>query len=699
MHDLTFLPFLQDLAVVMIVAAVVTVTFQWLRLPVVLGYILAGVIIGPHTPPSPLIGDEATIRTLAELGVVFLMFSLGLEFSLRQLRKVGLAALLAALLEILLMVWVGYEIGRAFGWKTMDCIFLGAILSISSTTIIVKALGELGRTKERFAELIFGILVIEDLLAIVMLALLSGVAKTESLETAKVISTTAQLIVFLAVALVLGLLAVPRLLAYVARFKSNEMLLVTVLGLCFGVSLLAVKMNYSVALGAFLIGAVIAEAREVGRIESLLEPIRDMFSAVFFVAIGLMIDPKLLVQYAWPVAVITLAVVIGKVLTCSFGAFVAGNDTRTSLRVGMGLAQIGEFSFIIASLGLTLGVTSNFLYPIAVTVSAITTLLTPFLIKSSDSLVSWFDRAAPPKFINYLSLYTRWIGQWREGRHPSMTSQLIRRWAWQMGLNLTLVAGIFIAAAFLHQSEPSWLPKIPGGAEATHAIFWLGAVLLALPLLIATYRKLQALGMLLSEMAAGRMKSEPRAAGVKAVVANTVPVAGAIGMALLLVVLSATLLPSWRIVGALLVVLAVITAVLWRHFVRVYSKAQIALEETFAQPPPERNPPTPPAQLAGLLRDALIEPVAVTADSSCRGKLIRELALRTETGASVVAIERAGGNVVNPGPDEELLAGDQVLLLGKRPQLDAARRHLLGLAAESAPPRDASTSARSNSNP
>src|SRR5580765_8482577 len=402
MHGVAFL---QDLAVVMIVAGLVTIICHRLKQPVVLGYIVAGVIIGPHTPPFPFIKDEESIQTLAELGVVFLMFSLGLEFSLRKLRKVGFAALIAAALEILLMAWVGYEIGRAFGWKAMDCIFLGAMLSISSTTIIVKALGELGRTKEKFAELIFGILIVEDILAIVMIALLSGIAMTGSLAVGEVFNTTARLAIFLAVSLVLGLLAVPRLLGYVARFKSNEMLLITVLGLCFGVSLLAVKLNYSVALGAFVIGAVIAEAREIHRIEILTEPIRDMFSAVFFVAIGLLIDPKLLGQHGLPVAVITLAVVLGKVVTCAFGAFVAGNDTRTAVRVGMGLAQIGEFSFIIASLGVTLNVTSKFLYPVAVAVSVLTTLLTPYLIKSADGVVSWFDRVAPKPLVNSLAIY------------------------------------------------------------------------------------------------------------------------------------------------------------------------------------------------------------------------------------------------------------------------------------------------------
>src|SRR5262245_41298170 len=304
MHAISFL---QDLAVVMIVAGLVTVVFHRFKQPVVLGYIIAGVIIGPHTPPSPLIHDENTINILAELGVILLMFSLGLEFSLRKLKQVGVSAVIAAALEILLMAWVGYELGRLFGWTVMDSIFLGAILSISSTTIIIKTLSDLGKNKEPFAQLIFGILIIEDILGIAMIALLSGIAMTGAFSLTDVGFTIGKLAVFLVAVLVVGLIAVPRLIGYVARFKSNEMLLITVLGLCFGVSLLALKLGYSVALGAFIIGAVVAEAREIHRIEALVEPVRDMFSAVFFVAVGLQIDPKLLATYWLPIVVITLA--------------------------------------------------------------------------------------------------------------------------------------------------------------------------------------------------------------------------------------------------------------------------------------------------------------------------------------------------------------------------------------------------------
>jgi CPA2 family monovalent cation:H+ antiporter-2 len=672
MHDVKFL---QDLAVVMVAAALATLLCRQFRQPVVLGYLLAGVIIGPHTPPASLITDQGTIQTLAELGVVFLMFSLGMEFNLRKLKQVGAAAFLATTLEILLMAWAGFVIGRLFGWPTMDCVFLGAMLSISSTTIIAKALGELGLTRAPFAHLVFGILVVEDLFAIVMIALLSGIAMTGSLNPGELLTTVGRLAVFLVVALVLGLLAVPPLLARVGRLRSNEILLVTVLGLCFGVSLLAVKLGYSVALGAFVIGAVIAEAREIGRIEDLTAPLRDMFSAVFFVAIGLMIDPRMLLTHWLPILVLTAVVILGKVLAVTFGAFTAGNEPRTALRVGMSLSQIGEFSFIIAALGQTLQVTGTHLYPIAVCVSALTTFSTPYLIRNSDKAIAWFDRTAPPRFVKYLSLYTQWSGQWQASRHQDMAARLARRWTWQMGLNLALVSAIFIAAGFVADWNPDWLKVVPGGHNEIHAAVWLVAMLLSLPLLVATYRKLGAMGMMLGEIAANHFAPASRPVGIQATIANTVPIAGAVAMGLLLLLLSAPFLPTWRIFVFLMVVILAVVVLLRRSLIRIYAKAQASIEETFAQPPPPRHPDAP---LANLLQQAAIETVPIAAESAAAGKLIREIALRTCSGASIVALERAGQTIPNPGPDEELLAGDQVLLLGSRAQLDAALKLLRG---------------------
>ena len=673
MHAVSFL---QDLAVVMIVAGLVTVIFHRFKQPVVLGYIVAGVIIGPHTPPFPLIRDQDTIHTLSELGVILLMFSLGLEFSLRKLKQVGAPAFLAALLEILLLFWVGYEIGQLFGWTNMDSIFLGAMLSMSSTTVIIKVLGDLGKMKERFAQLIFGILIIEDILGIAMIALLSGIAMTGNLSVGDVGLTLGKLGVFLTVVLVIGLISVPRLISYVARFKSNEMLIVTLLGLCFGVSLLAVKFGYSVALGAFIIGAIVAESREIHRIEALIEPVRDMFSAIFFVAIGLLIEPQMLVTYWRPILVITLAVIVGKVLTCSFGAFMGGNDTRTSLRVGMGLAQIGEFSFIIAALGVTLKVTSGFLYPIAVAVSVLTTLLTPVLIQSADGLVNRFDRLAPRPLAHSLEIYTRWVGQLGGQRPTNLANSLVRRWLSQMALNLILIAAVFLSAAFAERHPPRWLTGLGFGEDWLKAALWLASMLVSLPLFIATFRKLQALGLLIAESKVSAAAAGERTAAVRAVVAQVVPIGGALALGLCVLVLSSTFLPTFKVVLVLFGVVAFVAWRLWRSLILVYSKAQVALQETLAQPAVPLPSAALPA-LPALIHEANLATVRLAADSPGAGKLIRELELRTRTGASIIGIERDSSNLINPGPDEELQSGDQVLLLGTPAQLDSARARLL----------------------
>lgn len=675
MHEVALL---QDLAIVMIVAALVTVLFHQLKQPVVLGYILAGVIIGPHTPPFPLIRDEWTIRTLSQLGIIFLMFSLGLEFSLRKLRQVGATAFIGATLAILVMSSAGYSLGQAFGWNTMDSIFLGAILSISSTTIIFKALDDLGLKKERFAELILGILIVEDVLAIVMIAILSGFATTGSFAAGAIAMTVVKLGSFLGILLVAGLIIVPRLLDYVARFKSNEMLLITVLGLCFGVSLLAVRLEYSVALGAFLIGAVVAEARQIVRIETLLEPVRDMFSAVFFVSIGLLINPALLAKYAGPILIITAVVIVGQVLACSIGTFIAGHDRQVSLRVGMGLAQIGEFSFIIAALGLALRVTSDFLYPIAVAVSAITAFTSPYLIRSSDRVAAWFDRTAPQPAKSWLDLYTRWIRTLGSGeRHFGLS--LARKWGWQIGLNLVLISAVFIAASSLRRHAFAWWPDVPRGEDTVKAALWLGAMLASLPLLIAVFRKLHALAMLLSEMSVSRAAGGENTAALRSVVANTILIAGCAGLVLLVLLLSSTILPSWKLLIVQGLIVAGSAVLLRRTFTRLYSKAQFALQETLSQPPVPRHEPAPRA-MPSILREAELTTVRLSEDAGIAGKLIGELQLRTATGASIVGIQRDGESIINPGPDEELRAGDEVLLLGSESQLDAARRMMDGSA-------------------
>ncbi|WP_422418302.1 cation:proton antiporter [Pseudomonas sp. GZD-222] len=577
MHAISFI---QDLAVIMLVAGVVTILFHRFKQPVVLGYIVAGFIIGPHTPPFGLIHDEDTIKTLAELGVIFLMFCLGLEFSLRKLFKVGATAFIAAFLEIVLMIWIGFEIGRWFGWSTMDSLFLGAILAISSTTIIVKALNDLKMKNERFAQLIFGVLIVEDILGIGIIALLSGIAVSGSVSSGEVFSTVGKLSLFMIVALVIGILLVPRLLAYVARFESNEMLLITVLGLCFGFCLLVVKLEYSMVLGAFLIGAIMAESRQLLKIERLIEPVRDLFSAIFFVAIGMMIDPLVLVEYAWPIVVITIAVVLGKMLSCGMGAFIAGNDGRTSLRVGMGLSQIGEFSFIIAALGMTLQVTSDFLYPVAVAVSAITTLLTPYLIRGADPLSLKLAKVVPPRLARVLSLYGEWLRSIQPHGEGALLASMIRRILLQVGVNLALVVAIFFSGGYFAARIGEYLGEWISDVGQQKALIWGAALLLSLPFLIAAYRKLKALSMLLAEMGVKPEMAGRHTQRVRRVIAEVIPLLSLLVIFLLLSALSASILPTSELLVLIAVVAAGVVALLWRWLIRVHTRMQIALLET-----------------------------------------------------------------------------------------------------------------------
>ena len=577
MHAISFI---QDLAVIMLVAGVVTILFHRFKQPVVLGYIVAGFIIGPHTPPFGLIHDEETIKTLAELGVIFLMFCLGLEFSLRKLFKVGATAFIAAFMEITLMIWIGYEIGRWFDWSTMDSLFLGAILAISSTTIIVKALNDLKMKNERFAQLIFGVLIVEDILGIGIIALLSSIAVSGSVSPEEVFSTVGKLSLFMIVALVIGILLVPRVLAYVAKFESNEMLLITVLGLCFGFCLLVVKLEYSMVLGAFLIGAIMAESRQLLNIERLIEPVRDLFSAIFFVAIGLMLDPAILWEYALPIVVITCAVVLGKMLSCGLGAFIAGNDGRTSLRVGMGLSQIGEFSFIIAALGMTLQVTSSFLYPVAVAVSVLTTLMTPYLIRAADPLSLKLAQVMPNRVSRVFALYGEWLRSIQPQGEGALLAAMIRKILLQVGVNLALVIAIFFAGGYFAPRIADYLQGWVMKSSWQNGLIWGAALLLSLPFLIAAYRKLKALSMLLAEMGVKPEMAGRHTQRVRRVIAEVIPILSLLVIFLLLSALSASILPTNELLIVIAVVAAGVAAVLWRWFVRIHTRMQVALLET-----------------------------------------------------------------------------------------------------------------------
>ncbi|WP_005031424.1 cation:proton antiporter [Holophaga foetida] len=391
---------LLDLAMVLGVAAVTTVVCQRFRLPLVLGYLLAGLIIGPHVP-VPLVANLHNVHTLSELGIILLMFSLGIEFSLKKLMRAGPPATLIALIKTGFLTWAGYLAGRLLGWGAVESIFAGAALGISSTMIIARVYQGMG-IKGPVADLVLSALIVEDLLAILMLTLLTAVGSGAGLSLSALLLTIARLAGFLVVVLVFGRWLVPRFIRWVADMGHDETLLITAVGLCFALSLLASRMGYSVALGAFLAGMLVAESGRERKVEHLLSPLKDVFVAIFFVSIGMLIDPTQVLPNWKALLLFGFLVFFGKFVSAAFGALLGGSGLRTSLWIGGSLAQIGEFSFIIVALGQALGVVGPALFPVMVVTSAWTTMTTPLLIKHSDPLADRFERMLPSRLRYFL---------------------------------------------------------------------------------------------------------------------------------------------------------------------------------------------------------------------------------------------------------------------------------------------------------
>jgi len=591
MHEIGFI---RDLAMVMLVAGATTILFQRLRQPVLLGYILAGVLIGPHTP-GVLVADPRVIEDISNLGVVLLMFTLGLEFSVRKLRQVGVGVLLAAVAEVGLMLWIGVGIGEMFGWKGMDSLFLGAIISLSSTMVATRMLSEGGQRHLPFAQLVVGLLVAEDMLAIIMLTLLTAVAIGGSVQAETAFTLIGHLSLFVIVGMILGLLLLPRLVDYVAGFGRSETLLVSVLGICFGASLLAAWMGFSVALGAFLAGAVVAESRSVARVLHLVEPLRDMFAALFFVAIGLKIDPAMLVQYALPALLIAGAVIVGKTLACSVGIFAVGHDARTSLRSGLGMAQIGEFSFVIATLGLSLGVISDFIYPIAVAVSVVCMAASPYLNRSADTLANGLIRLTPRPARLLATSYNGWLASLKPMNENAALAAIFRRLLWHIGINVLLVVTLFMLGAYINAHNWAWFSRLGIGRELRHTLIWASALFLSLPMLIAVYRKAEALGMLLAEIGIRERFAGAYTWAIRNVLARVIPLGTLFALAVLVSALGSTILPRRGVALSLLLVLAVLAVVLWRNLVQMHARLQAALKETLDKPEASASPPVAPS--------------------------------------------------------------------------------------------------------
>lgn len=398
-------PLITDLALILAAAAVITLLFRKLKQPLVLGYIIAGILVSPNFTLFPTILEVHNVQVWAEIGVIFLLFSLGLEFSFKKLVHVGGSSSVAAVTEAIGMSVIGYATGQLLGWTSMDSIFLGALLAVSSTTIIIKAIDELNLKKKKFATLVFGILIVEDIIAIALLVLLATFTTTKQFISLATLMSILKLVFFLVLWFITGIFFIPSLLKKARNLLNDEILLIVSIAMCLLMVYLATKSGFSAALGAFVMGSLLAETTKAETIENLVKPVKDLFGAIFFVSVGMLIDLEMTVDYIGPILLITSVCILGKILTTGFGAFISGNTLKVSIQTGMSLAQIGEFSFIIAALGNSLKVTSDFLYPTIVAVSGITTFTTPYFIKFSTPFYEWINSKLPERWRNSLAKY------------------------------------------------------------------------------------------------------------------------------------------------------------------------------------------------------------------------------------------------------------------------------------------------------
>jgi monovalent cation:H+ antiporter-2, CPA2 family len=649
-------PMIMDLALILGAAAVSTVLFSWLRQPVVLGYLIAGFVVGPYFPFWPTVVDTEGVKLWAEIGVIFLLFGLGLEFSFKKLAKVGKSAFIAASFEIITMSAAGYLFGRALGWKTMDSIYLGAILSMSSTTIIIRAFDEAGLKRKAFASLVFGILIVEDLMAILLMVILSAISVPDSFSATNLAYLAARLVFFLLAWFLVGIYLLPSLLQRIRRFLSNEIMLIVSISLCFLMVVLATKASFSAALGAFIMGSILAETAEGERIERLLTSVRDLFAAVFFVSVGMMINPAILREHFGVVILITLLTVVGKLLGSGFGAVLSGRSLRHSTQAGMSLAQIGEFSFIIASLGVSLKVVSDFLYPIVIAVSAVTTFTTPYMIRYSDSIYSWVERRLPQKFLDRLSHYERAMST--NGKEGAF-ALLWRTYGPLVLLNSVVTIGIGLGA------KEIVLPFLVGlFGESVPVRVAAGAITLLAcsPFLLAIVLKEPK--KLTAEEANTLFRLRNLQFGI-------VLLRSVIGLVLVDVIIhqfaTTRTLPLAFLVSAPVLIylfrsrIGRLYAMVESRFLQNLNAKELAEIESLEKLP----------QLAPW--NAALLQLVVSPDSPLAGQTLEESKFRTKTGATLAMIDRGRRRIFAPDRDQRILPSDELFLIGTDEQLSAAQ--------------------------
>ena len=658
MADIPFL--VKDLALILMVAGIVTIIFKKLKQPLVLGYIVAGFLVSPHMPYTMSVIDETDIKTWADIGVIFTLFSLGLDFSFKKIVKMGASPIIATIVIVFSMMMLGISIGHGFGWSKMDCIFLGGMLAMSSTTIIYKAFDDMGLRQQKFAGMVMSVLILEDILAIVMMVMLSAIAGGNNPDGEQMIGSVIKIAFFLVLWFIVGIFAIPLFLRSVRKLINNETLLIVALGLCCGMAVLSTKVGFSSAFGAFVMGSILAETIEAEKIIKLVEPVKNLFGAIFFVSVGMLVDPKILIEYAIPILALVGSILIGQAIFGTFGFMLGGESLKSAMRCGFSMAQIGEFSFIIASLGLSLGVISNYLYPVVVAVSVITTFLTPYMIRLATPTYQVMEKHLPKRLINILNHFAM--------SHPSTTQQskwksLLR----QMLIN-TVAYSILTAAVialmftfvlpFTRSLFPGW--KLHWYANAITGILTL--VLIA-PFLRAIIMK-------------KNHSNEWKRLWVESSI-NRIPLLFTIVVRFVIALAFIFYICNYltRFTDALMIIIgiAVVSLMIASRWTK---KRSIKMERLFIHNLRSRdimaqvNGEKKPLYEGHLLdRDIHIGDFDVPEDSSWGGKTLKELHLRERFGVDMSSIMRGSQRLNIPNGDTVIFPGDKLQVIGNDDQL------------------------------
>ena len=651
---------IKDLALILMVAGIVTLVFKRLKQPLVLGYVVAGFLVSPHMPYVASVVDQADIHTWADIGVMFLLFSLGLDFSFKKILKMGASPIISTVTIIFCMMMLGIVMGHLFGWGKMDCIFLGGMLAMSSTTIIYKAFDDLGLRQQQFAGRVMSVLILEDILAIVMMGMLSAIASGNSPDGGQMLDAVIKITFFLILWFVVGIFAIPLFLRRMRKQMNNEVLLIVSLGLCCAMAVFSTKVGFSSAFGAFVMGSILAETIEADKIIKLVEPVKNLFGAIFFVSVGMLVDPKILIEYAFPIFVLVMTILIGQAVFGSFAFMLGGETLKSAMKCGFSMAQIGEFSFIIASLGLSLGVIGDFLYPVVVAVSVITTFLTPYMIRLATPAYNVLEKRLPNKWVRSLNHLAM--------SHPNTTEQSKwKRLLLQMGRN-TLIYSILSAAtiALMFTFVLPFTRKLLPGWELhwyANAITGVLTVLFISPFLRAMVMK-------------KNHSEEFKALWAESNI-NRIPLLFTILVRLVIAVAFIFYICNYltRFSNALMITIGSI-AIIFIILSRWIKKRSIRLERLFILNLRSRDIE---AQVHGhkrplyegklLDRNIHIADFEIPADSLWMGKTLKQLNLGKKYGIHVSSILRANHRLNIPDGESLIFPGDILQVIGSDEQL------------------------------